>query len=191
MFRSALRTTLAAAVALAFAQGVPALAQDEHKHDAQPAKPAQPGTQDHAQNGMMGMMQTMQMMHGGMPHMRMMGDAGTGGMMMGGPIRHVEGHIAFLKTELKITDAQKAAWDAFADTLRANSKRMNHMQTMMGASGTRTLATRLEAHEKAITARLETIKATRNALAKLVAVLSDDQKKKLEELTTARSPMGH
>src|SRR5580692_4940253 len=34
---------------------------------------------------------------------------------------HTEGRIAFLKAELKITDAQLSAWNSFADTMRANS----------------------------------------------------------------------
>lgn len=47
------------------------------------------------------------------------GGAGMMGMtcpMMGG---HVEGSLAFIKTELKITDAQGSAWNNFADAYRA------------------------------------------------------------------------
>ena len=52
-----------------------------------------------------------------------------------------EGRIAFLKTELKITDAQISQWNAFADALRANARRMSEMRStmmpggMMGQSG--------------------------------------------------------
>jgi hypothetical protein len=54
---------------------------------------------------MMQMMQMMQKMHGGsLARMAMMG----GSLMSpGGAIQNVEGHIAFLKAELKITDAQQ------------------------------------------------------------------------------------
>jgi hypothetical protein len=48
---------------------------------------------------------------GGMPMM---------GMMMGG--QHVEGRLAFLKTELKITPAQEGVWDGYAKALRANAE---------------------------------------------------------------------
>ena len=38
--------------------------------------------------------------------------------------RHVEGRIAYLKAELKITDAQAQQWNAFADALRQSAKAM-------------------------------------------------------------------
>ena len=69
---------------------------------------------------------------------------GPGMMPMTGmmdPAGHIEGRIAFLKTELRITESQSPQWNAFADALRANSKRMSEQWagmmpgTMMG-SGT-------------------------------------------------------
>jgi len=46
------------------------------------------------------------------------------------PSEHVEGRIAFLKTELKITDAQLPQWNAFADALRNSAGQMRAaMQT--------------------------------------------------------------
>jgi hypothetical protein len=87
-----------------------------------------PGTMGGAQ----GMMGGRGMVDGNMPMTNMMqmmgmmgqrgaetGCAGMGGMAM---IDHVEGRIAFLRTELKITDAQNAAWNTLADALRANAK---------------------------------------------------------------------
>ena len=52
-------------------------------------------------------MGTMQMMmgQGGMDHFAMMAT---------GMSEHVEGRLAFLKTELKITDAQLPLWNSFA-----------------------------------------------------------------------------
>ena len=44
---------------------------------------------------------------------------GMGPMMMGGPAKHLEGRIAFLRTELGITDAQMPLFNAFAEALRA------------------------------------------------------------------------
>lgn len=38
------------------------------------------------------------------------------------PGRHIEGRIAFLKAELKITDAQAPAFDKFAEALRTTAK---------------------------------------------------------------------
>src|SRR5262249_58539212 len=64
---------------------------------------------------------------GDMPMMGMMRMmmARDGMAMMGAMARHVEGRLAFLKTELKITDAQLPLWDAVADAMRANSKIMS------------------------------------------------------------------
>ena len=47
--------------------------------------------------------------------------------MMGSMADHVEGRIAFLKTELKITDAQQPLWNAVADAMRASAKDMAAM----------------------------------------------------------------
>jgi hypothetical protein len=88
--------------------------------------------------GMMGgdmgaMMQRM------MPMMRSM-MAQRGMERMDGPMgmmapRRVEGRIAFLRTELQITEAQTPAWNAFADVLRAQARSMEAMRSrMMGGS---------------------------------------------------------
>lgn len=62
------------------------------------------------------------MMQGGtMPMMRGMQQNGM--MPMMGMADHVEGRIAFLKAELKITDAQLPQWNTFADALRSNARR--------------------------------------------------------------------
>ena len=55
------------------------------------------------------------------------------GMM--NPAQHIEGRLAFLKTELKITDAQAPQWNAYADALRANAKRMGDMFGDMMSKG--------------------------------------------------------
>ena len=68
----------------------------------------------------MPMMGTMQMMMGqsGMDHFAMMAT---------GMSEHVEGRLAFLKTELKITDAQLPLWNSFAQAVRDNAKAMGSM----------------------------------------------------------------
>src|SRR6516165_4798962 len=103
----------------------PALAQqpqhDEHHPSAPPAAagPGMPGGMASGDMPMMGMMRMM------------MGRDGMG--MMGAMARHVEGRLAFLKTELKITDAQLPLWNALADAMRANAKSMGDMAGgMMG-----------------------------------------------------------
>ena len=102
---------------------------------------------------------------------------------------HVEGRLAFLKTELKITDAQLPLWNAVADAIRANTKTMGGMaEGMIGSMQTGTLPDKLAAREKLITAHLEALRKFKAALDPLYAALSDDQKKTADEVLIG--PMG-
>jgi hypothetical protein len=107
---------------------------------------------------------------GGMPTkgmMRMMmGQDVMGDMpMMAAMAGHVEGRLAFLKTELKITDAQLPLWDAVADAIRANAKGMGEMMPgAMGAHQTATLPDRLAMREKMIAGHLEALRSRPQAL---------------------------
>jgi len=107
-------------------------------------------------------------------------------------IDHVEGRIAFLRTELKITDGQTNVWNAFADALRANAKSLGEvrasMMQEMGAA--QSLADRLAWQEKWLTARLEGTRAIKAALTNLVGSLSDDQKKTADQLLAPHMGMG-
>ena len=122
---------------------------------------------------MMGMMRTI------------MGQDGMG--MMSG---HAEGRVAFLKAELKITDAQLPLWNAVADAIRANAKGMSEMTSgMMGRSqSTATLPEKLASREKMMTAHLEALRKFKAAVDPLYAALSDEQKKTADELLIG--PMG-
>jgi hypothetical protein len=141
----------------------------------------QPGTrQPDGQSGMMGNMGAM------MPMMRqMMGQQGGMGM----PFEHTEGRIAFLKTELKITDAQTPQWNAFADALRANAKTHQAMHEQMTKGGMpSSWPERLTFQQKALSTRLDGLKALEAAAKPLYAVLTDDQKKLADQLLSG--PMG-
>ena len=60
---------------------------------------------------------------GGNPMMQMiMGQEGMRTM-----VKHIEGRLAFLKTELKTTDAQLPLWNAFAQGMRDNAMAMPAM----------------------------------------------------------------
>jgi hypothetical protein len=131
--------------------------------------PGMMGGQGMGGPGMMSMMNMMRMMGGG-------DDAPGMGM-----VDRVEGRIAFLQTELKITPAQTAAWNAFAAALRSNAQRLaGPRMAMMGAN--QTMAQRLEAQERWLTARLEGTRALRSAHTTLYASLSDEQKRTADEL---------
>lgn len=122
-----------------------------------------------------------------MPMMRMMGMMGQSGEGMQGMamIDRVEGRIAFLRTELKITEAQTGPWNAFADALRGNAKSLSVVRgemTPTPGSAIQTLTDRLALQEKWLVARLEGNRAIRSALANLISTLSDDQKATAEEI---------
>jgi hypothetical protein len=188
---------LCASAMLAMAPATSALAQDAHQHTettppaaASQATSASPsmrsGMPQTMPAEMMKMMETMQKMHSGaMPRMAMMG---VSVMSPGGAIHNVEGHIAFLKAELKITDAQQRQWEQFADALRTNAKALSTaFSTMMsgmmgGADNKMPPAARLEQQEKMQTLQLEALRRSRTALEGLHAVLSDEQKQRLDQL---------
>jgi hypothetical protein len=120
--------------------------------------------------------------------MRMMGGDGGGMMPMMQP-RHIEGRIAFLKTELKITDAQSQPWSAFADALRENAKAMTTMHGRMMNDGATSSAPDMAQQEvKMLSMRLEGLKGIAGAETTLYTVLSDEQKKTADELLS--TPIG-
>ena len=167
---------------------------EAHHPDQKGAPTAAQASPPAGQPGMMGqgMMGGTGMMGGNMPMvnmMRMMGQSvaemGCGGMSGMATIDRVEGRIAFLRTELKITDAQNAAWNAFADALRANAKSLGEVRaSMMPQAGApqQSLIDRVALQEKWLAARLEGTRAIKSALTNLVGTLSDEQKKTADEL---------
>jgi hypothetical protein len=200
------RPTLAAALLLTILAS-PSLAQSAADHqahhpdqkEAPAAKPTTPPeaprstgpSQGMMGGGMMNMMGSNMPMSGMMRMMDMMLQSGGG---MGGmeTIDRVEGRIAFLRTELKITDAQGPAWNAFADSLRANAKTLGDLRTsMMSQAGSRseTLVDRLTWQEKWLSARLEGTRAMKSALANLVSSFSDEQNKMADELLAPHTGM--
>jgi len=132
--------------------------------------------------GMMGPGGMMGMMGGGCP---MMGMMGGGNMPM-----HAKGRVAFLKAELAITDSQAKVWDAYAEALKKNMQSMQDMhKTMMAARTAKTPVERLDAHVTAMEGRLQALNDVKPALAALYDALSDDQKKKADELLTGMGCM--
>jgi LTXXQ motif family protein len=123
----------------------------------------------------MGGMDMMRMMQG----MRMMGGPGMASM---GMIDRIEGRLAFLRAELKITETQANAWNTFAEALRANAQKLAAVRPAMMGGATQALPDRLDAQERWLTARLEGIRAIRTAFTPLFSSLSDEQKKTASEL---------
>jgi hypothetical protein len=111
-------------------------------------------------------------------------------------IDRVEGRIAFLRTELKITEVQTSAWNTFADALRTNAQKLGEIRASMmpqpGAAQQRvlTMADRLDLQERWLLARLEGTRTLKSAFTKLYETLSDDQKKTANELLAPHMGMG-
>lgn len=190
MFRTLLMASaFSASMAAAQAQTPPAAAADPHHPGTTgTAAPAAPAVA--APGGMMGGMMGGDMgamMQNMMPMMRMM--MARGGMEgMGGPMdmmapNRVEGRIAFLRTEIKITDGQLPLWNAYADVLRQNAKSMTAMQgTMMPPTAPNAFPDHAAHQIKMLSARLDAAKAGEAAGRALYTVLTDAQKKTADEL---------
>lgn len=153
---------------------------------------AQQGQQD-------GQAQQRMMMGGGQVPMMGMMSQGSMMPMMGGTMMpmmgmtdHIEGRLAFLKTELKIADAQLPQWNAFADAVRASATQMNDMMkqgsAMMQGGTPPSLPQRLDLHETHMAAHLEMLRKMKAALLPLYASLSDEQKRSADVLFYG--PMG-
>ena len=170
---------LAACAAIVIAAS-PALAQQD---DQQTPMAGQGGMMDKdgQGKGMMGGQGQgmMAKMGGSCPKMGgMMGKGG--GMMHSRPM--MEARLAYIKTDLEITEAQTAAWDAYADAVRARHTTMEGMHAdMMKAKGGSALE-RMDARIKATEAKLESLKALKPATEGLYAVLTDAQKEKADTL---------
>ena len=132
----------------------------------------------------------------------MMGGGGWGadGGMMGygadSMVDRIDGRLAFLKTELKITEAQTTAWNDLATVIRQTSETHNAMmRTMMqevqdGSFFKKPLPERLQYQETHLEARLEQVKRIEESVGKLYAVLDEPQKKAADEIVLPMMGMG-
>lgn len=98
--------------------------------------------------------------------------------------RHTEGRIAFLKAELKITDAQLAAWNALADAMRADTAETEQLhQAAHDARGKpMTAVDRLDLHERMLQNAAAHIAKIDAAFKPLYASLSAEQKQAADDL---------
>lgn len=131
----------------------------------------------------------------------MMGGGHRQGPMMGqgwqeGMLERIDGRLAFLKTELKITEAQKAAWNELATTIRDTAETHNAlMRGMMadmqgGEFFKKPLPERLTIRLTHMESRIEQIKGVQASVGKLYAVLDDSQKKVADEIALPMMGMG-
>jgi hypothetical protein len=176
--------------ALTLGVAAPVAAEDAHHPQGSAQTQAQPApSQSPTQRPGMGMMGQGNMMGDGMMaggNSRMMPMMGMRQMMQGG--QHIEGRLAFVKAELKITSAQEKAWDDFANAVRQASAKIHAaggMETMSGMADSATPPQIAEQYEKQLSARLEAIRMVRPALESLYANLNDEQKKTFAQVHMA------
>jgi hypothetical protein len=110
------------------------------------------------------------------------------------PSERVEARLAYLKTALKITDAQQAQWDAFATTLRkhaqASDQRVQKARAEGAArreSGARpTAIERMERGQARLAAASTRLTETLAVAKPLYAALSPEQQKIADEVMAPR-----
>jgi LTXXQ motif family protein len=186
--RSIRMSALAAALAIAAGTIGAAQAQDQTQRQGPP-----PGS-------MMGNSGPHGMTGNGSMGPEMMGRSSMGPWMMGwgggramcnAMTGHIEGRLAYLKAELKISDAQEALWNTYAATVGDNAKAMlSHCNAMMSQlnGSTTSLPERLDQHVQLMAAQLDAMRAMNKALTPLYAALSDSQKQSADQIFS--SPMG-
>ncbi len=106
---------------------------------------------------------------------------------------HIDGQLAYLKTELKITDAQMPQWNVFANAFRADKEKTARLcktteneesrLKMMSAS----LPNSLGMMAARLMVRLKSIRAMETAVRPLYAILSQEQKKTADEVMKGAS----
>ncbi|MES2710598.1 MAG: Spy/CpxP family protein refolding chaperone [Pseudomonadota bacterium] len=193
------RTLTAAAMlisgiaATAFAQApAPAAPPADPHHPEAPAgaqQPPRPGAPGSGAAGMGGGMMGGGMMGGGM----MGGDMGrmmqhmmhnrmTAASMQ--PFRRMEGQLAFLRAELRITEAQLPQWNAFADAVRTQGDRLRQstQQAMGATTGPGTAPQQMERRIALLSAQTEAMRAVATAATPLYAVLTEEQRRTADEL---------
>lgn len=179
------KITLVSALALGLLASVPAFADDAHHPAGTPGTAtAPPVTQvQPAQGTPMGAGQGMMC--------PMMGQGGMMGMGMADMASHIDGHLAFIKAELKITPAQEDAWKGFADVLRISATSMTQMQgmPMVTAGAAQTVSQAFDQKERLLATRLDNSKKLRAAWTKLDAALTPEQRKAAESILIPRLTM--
>ena len=110
------------------------------------------------------------------------------------PSERVESRLTRLKSELKITDAQQAQWDAFAATLRKHAGEADQRVQKLRAEGAArreksarpTAIERMERGQQRLAAASTRMTETLAVAKPLYAALSPEQQKVADELLTPR-----
>lgn len=113
-----------------------------------------------------------------------------------GVVERVDGRLAYMTTELKITSEQTAAWDAFAAVVRTSVKAHNDMMRSGteefedGALFDKPLPEQLAFRITRMEAHLAQIKSVKAAVDELYAVLTDEQKAVADDVVLPLTGLG-
>jgi hypothetical protein len=177
--KALLPTTAALALAFGIALSVPAFSQ-ESGSSQDPASQAQTQAQAQAQ-AQDAQGHWMHMHH----HEGMGGMAGMGGgpaammqRMCGDREAHTAGMLAFAEKKLGITDAQRAAWGKFTDTVKASQQPIaKACDTLRTQTAPQTLPQRLERMETVMSARAAQFQQLVPAVKDMYGQLTPEQQK--------------
>jgi len=158
---------------------------------------AAPAASDDNDNGWFGGWGMSHMGHGwSMMHGWGRGPGSIMGFGENSMLDRIDGRLAFLKTELKITESQQKQWEELASTIRTNAEVHNAMmrdrmeEMRSGKFFEKPLPDRLAIQEAHLESRLQQVKDVRAALDKLYAVLDDNQKKTADEIVLPMMGLG-
>jgi hypothetical protein len=145
--------------------------------------------------GMMGGMSGMSRDGKGGDSMGGMSHSGGGMMnkMVCGFAEHVDGRLAYLKAELKLTDAQTGPWSAFDESWRAaaqKAKQKCDAADMRMDHSKAEVLNKLTMMENHMVDHLEVVRAQKAAIESLFTVLSDEQKKTANATLTGIMKVG-
>jgi Spy/CpxP family protein refolding chaperone len=121
-------------------------------------------------------------------HMGAMGYGGMGPRGYGDPAAAAESRLAAQKAELKITDKQEAAWQAYAAQVKKGAESMQATRTAIQSSTANTAPERLALHNELMKQRVAQSEATTAALKNLYAVLTPEQRAILDRGPIAAGP---
>lgn len=104
------------------------------------------------------------------------------------PGERIEARLAYIKTALKITDAQTKEWNAVADVLRQQAKAHDAalMEMQSHRNDSPTIIDQMEFHQKILAERASELSDLLAAAKPLYASLSPEQKKTADSLMEMR-----
>lgn len=101
---------------------------------------------------------------------------GMGAGFQGDFAATADARLAYLKSTLKITDSQQAAWDAYAAKVKEQAGTMVAMRAQMFASAQSSPTDRITQHTELMKQRIASLEAVNTAFKDLYGSLSAEQK---------------